>query len=363
MARLRPVLILPLMLALAAPAAATLQVSPEEAGRLQARRQDELSRARRLRQDARAVAEEIARLSQEQARLALDQTGDQATLLEQRARLDALRARETEILTRLGAERGRLSRLLGALQLFRRDPPPALLVSPDSATDAVRAAILMQAVTPALKRRADALAAEQSRVLTLRRQAVIESQALITTESALSERGADIEALIAQRRALEAGLSQDADAADAEADALGRRLRALGLEVGDLPPDSGPALRGAAGLPGGRTRLTPPLPGGFTPQDRGLSWRAEALAGVAAPAEGRVDYAGPLEGWGQVVVLHLGGTWRVVVAGLGETTVATGERVREGQVLGRAPDAAGSDIYVEVRREERPVDPARWFRR
>src|SRR5262245_857666 len=49
-----------------------------------------------------------------------------------RARLEALNARERSILADLGVNRQRLSLLLSALQLFRRDPPPALLVSPDN---------------------------------------------------------------------------------------------------------------------------------------------------------------------------------------------------------------------------------------
>ena len=73
-----------------------------------------------------------------------------------RARLESLNARENAILADLGANRQRLSLLLSALQLFRRDPPPALLVTPNDARDAVRAAILIRAMTPELQRRAEA---------------------------------------------------------------------------------------------------------------------------------------------------------------------------------------------------------------
>ncbi|MFZ0266547.1 MAG: peptidase M24, partial [Caulobacter sp.] len=47
-----------------------------------------------------------------------------------RARLEALHQRESALTAQLGRDRGQLARLLSALQLFRRDPPPALLVSP-----------------------------------------------------------------------------------------------------------------------------------------------------------------------------------------------------------------------------------------
>ena len=51
--------------------------------------------------------------------------------------------------------------------------------------------------------------------------------------------------------------------------------------------------------------------------------------------------------------------WRAVVAGLDDLTVAAGSRVEEGQALGRSgPDG---EVYFELRRDERPIDPAPWL--
>jgi len=72
-----------------------------------------------------------------------------------------------------------------------------------------------------------------------------------------------------------------------------------------------------------------------------------------------VDHAGPLSGWGQVVILDLGPGWRVVIAGLDTVTVQPGQRVTDGQSLG-ASDTG--DVYFELRREDRPVDPGPYLR-
>ena len=80
---------------------------------------------------------------------------------------------------------------------------------------------------------------------------------------------------------------------------------------------------------------------------------------MRAPADAKVAYAGPLTGWGEVVILDLGPGWRAVVAGLDDLTVAVGARVEEGQALGRSgPDG---EVYFELRRDERPIDPAPWL--
>ena len=90
----------------------------------------------------------------------------------------------------------------------------------------------------------------------------------------------------------------------------------------------------------------------------GWRWRADrAVAG--APAASRVAYAGPLGGWGQVVILDLGPGWRAVVAGLETLDVQADQRVADGQALGRS--GRDGEVYFELRRDERPIDPRPWL--
>jgi septal ring factor EnvC (AmiA/AmiB activator) len=73
-----------------------------------------------------------------------------------------------------------------------------------------------------------------------------------------------------------------------------------------------------------------------------------------------VEYAGGLDGWGQVVILRPAAGWRVVLAGMQATTTRTGLRVARGQSVGvMPPRPARPDLYMELRRLDRPVDPAR----
>src|SRR5690242_2973283 len=78
---------------------------------------------------------------------------------------------------------GELARLLSLVEQLRRDPPPALLVSPDDARDAVRAAILVRAMTPELQARARIYAREAGEMMRRRRLAAVESEALFTSQS------------------------------------------------------------------------------------------------------------------------------------------------------------------------------------
>lgn len=355
---MRPAVLPLLILALAAGPAAGRQSAGSEVRRLEAEYRDEAVRARRLRAEAAAASREIAGLETRLRALRAEADGGDLQMRAQRARLGELTRREAVLAALLTRERGRQGRMLSALQMMSRRPPPPLLVPADQAVDTVRAAILLKAMTPQIEARVRTLRARQDELVRIRRLAVLSSETLLTAESEQGDRLAEIESLSARRTALAAVLNAEANEARRAAGVLEARIRALGgdTSIPDTPDDA------TRSLPAGRSRLTRPLSGEPTQRfgdgASGWRWRADRrMAG--APAAGRVAYAGPLAGWGQVVILDLGPGWRAVVAGLDDLTVAAGSRVEEGQALGRsAPDG---EIYFELRRDERPIDPGPWL--
>jgi septal ring factor EnvC (AmiA/AmiB activator) len=349
--------VLILMLAVAAPTATATASVQDDLRQLEAEYRDEQIRARRLRADASDARTELVALERELASLRRDQTADDALLSAQRRRLGELGQREAVIVAELAGARDNQGQLLSALQMMSRRPPPPLLVPADRAVDTVRAAILMKAMAPGLQRRAAALSARQAEVVRVRRLAVLSSERLLTTESAQGDRRAEIEDLAARRAALLVVLRADAERAERASAALETRIRALG----GRPEPAGEATEAATRLPGGRARLSRPVSGAPLSQfgEGSTGWRWAATGPVVAPADATVDHAGPLSGWGQVVILDLGGGWRAVLAGLDSVSIEPGQRVAEGQGLGSA--IGGSDIYLELRRQDRAVDPAPYF--
>ena len=349
---------LTLIAALAALPVAAAAPQSAEIGRLQSEFRDERARALRLRAEAAEAASEIGRLERELAGLRADVAVGDATIAAQRARLRELGEREAALVARLAEARGRQTRLLSALLMMSRRPPPPLLVPADKAVDTVRAALLMKSAAPSLQARAKSLADRQAEIIRVRRLAALNSEALFTAESAQGDRRARVEALTARQTRLRAVLRAEAETAERAAAALEARLRALG---GAVPQADAEAVSVTARRPAGRDRLTRPVEGvpsvRFGEGASGWRWRGDDLL-ARAPAAGVVAWAGPLEGWGQVVVLDLGPGWRGVVSGLDEVAVRTGERVADGQPLGRADGEIGFDL----RRDERPVDPGPWLR-
>ena len=251
-------------------------------------------------------------------------------------RLARLNATETELSVDQGVNMHRLSRLLSVLEQLKRDPPPALLVSPDDARDAVRAAILVKAMTPDLQARAQGYAEGATEVMRQRRLAAAQSEALFERDSLA------------------------ADALPPPEDAAGLRLR--GAVAADQPLALTPPARLV--LPAAGTvvrRFGEPIAGGG--RSNGLTLGVAKGARAVSPAAGHVQYVGPVKGWDVIVILRLAGGYHLVLAGLERTSVQVGQSVTEGQPVGWANDGrqAASELYLEVREQGSPVDPNRWL--
>ncbi|KQT47569.1 hypothetical protein ASG43_10860 [Aureimonas sp. Leaf454] len=94
---------------------------------------------------------------------------------------------------------------------------------------------------------------------------------------------------------------------------------------------------------------------------------------VTAPADGQVLYSGPFRSYGQLLILNAGDGYHVVLAGMSEIDVSVGQFVLSGEpvaVMGakRVASAAAADVglpetslYVEFRKDGKPVDPSPWW--
>jgi septal ring factor EnvC (AmiA/AmiB activator) len=246
--------------------------------------------------------------------------------------LARLNVEETQLSADQARNMNQLARLLSVIAQFERDPPPALLVSPEDAKDAVRAAILVKAMTPDLQAKAQVYARQAHEMMRQRRLAAVQSEALFTTESEL------------------------ADAAPEPGD--GAPVLGRSIPEGPVTPPARLAQPAAGSL---LRRFGEPLPGGG--RSNGLTWTTAQKAPVASPSAGLVQYVGPVKGWGVILILRLPGGYHLVLAGLERASVAVGQSVAPGQPVGWMPDGRHSapELYLEVREQGVPADPGRWL--
>lgn len=301
--------------------------------------------------------------------------GSEAALARMRDVILAAAGRDRELALALALRRDEIMRLTAALQGMSRVPPPPPALHPDGPAQAARARAVLARVAPELRDEATELAgvlAEREAARDLRRDGLAELAAgLAALEAARDELADAIPALPAQA----------ADPALAAAVRGSESLTALaaalaGPEAGETPPVAEGSLLWPAA---GRLLLGHNAPDGSGARRPGILIGAPARSLVAAPATGRVRYAGPFLEFGYVVVLDTGGGTLVVLAGLAKLNVVTGAEVERGELLGQlggralgveeyvmlphAETGAGAleTIYIEIRHGRGPVDPEPWF--
>jgi len=304
-------------------------------------------------QERAAASAEIAALRQDLRRIASSQARSGRDVEAARSRLALLNARETALTAEMSHERSRLGGLLVALTLFRRDPPPPLLVRPDDARDAVRAAILIRAMTPALEQRARALAKEAQQIATLRREAAGASAALFSAESQAAGRRGDLERLLDQQKDIETRYPEAAQSAGRAAGSPGTLADSF-PRVASADTGPGPILRPVQGAI---------VRGYSAPASPGLWIRAPLGGEVVSPVQGLVEFAGPVTGWGVILIIRTSTGYHLVLGGLDQATAAAGRSVTAGQPIGRmsASEGTGPELYLELRRGGAPIDPVRWL--
>ncbi|MEE2900767.1 MAG: peptidoglycan DD-metalloendopeptidase family protein [Myxococcota bacterium] len=97
---------------------------------------------------------------------------------------------------------------------------------------------------------------------------------------------------------------------------------------------------------------------------QGLDIRTPYGVAVSPVAEGRIEYAGKLDGLGSVVVISHEGRWHTVYGHLANIQVREGQFVRTKSILGTVSDRdsnKGAFLYFEIRDKQQAVNPIKWM--
>ena len=325
-------------------------------------------------------------------------------------RVETLKGEEAGIKKSLAGRRGVLAEVLGALQRMGLNPPPAILVKPEDSLASVRSAILLGAVVPELRKETEALVAdlaelarvaatieaERARLTVAFREQLAEKQRLDLLvaekqrlqgehEAALGAEQKRSEELADKARSLkELIASLEKQAAEAEkariAEAEQERREA---ELAALPVPEANRLAAAAPFASLKRQIALPVTGkisrkfGADDGNGGVMLgdmvATQSAAIVTAPSDGSVLYAGPFRSYGQLLILNAGDGYHVVLAGMSRISVSLGQSVLAGEPVGAMGEArvasasaaplgnAAPELYVEFRKDGKPVDPAPWW--
>jgi len=106
-------------------------------------------------------------------------------------------------------------------------------------------------------------------------------------------------------------------------------------------------------------------------QSKGTVIETRYAAQITSPCDGWVVYAGEFRSYGQLLIINAGGGYHVLLAGLSQIDVRSGQFVLAAEPVGtmnggqkNTPSTAqisGPVLYVEFRKDGRPIDPGPWW--
>ncbi|MBY5331193.1 murein hydrolase activator EnvC family protein [Rhizobium leguminosarum] len=342
-------------------------------------------------------------------------------ILESEKKLAHLGVKEDGIRRSLHERRGLLAEVLAALQRMGRNPPPALLVTPDDALASVRSAILLGAVVPGIRKETDKLAADLASLAALQTASAAEKTSLTGTMTDGIEEERRMDLLLAENDKLSRSNAAELGAERKRSEELAGKATSLEGLVASMESeiasvrDAAAAARQAeenrklltdeqraqakaladSGVPD-KNRIAPAYPFGelkaklevpvtgdilrqFGDADgtgheaMGMTVATNPETVVTAPADGLVVFAGVFRSYGQMIILDAGDGYHLVLSGMDTINTRQGKFVFSGEplaVMGAKRVASATalaletnrpTLYIEFRKDGKPVDSRPWW--
>ena len=319
-----------------------------------------------------------------------------------------LKLRKEEIILRaeLAEKQEVLSELLAGLQRLEQNPPPALVVEPNDVLAALRGAMMFGTIVPELRNDAGILAEKLARLDKIRLAVEKEKATLNGSIINLKTSQIDLGQLIIQKKQLVFDSSGKLEEEKRRSGELAGKAKSLKQLIADLAAarlkeeakktkqalvleaerkrQEEFLMRPSVAFSSIKGRLEYPVQGqilkrfgqddGLGSELRGLAVATRALAQVTAPADGKVEFAGPFRSYGQLLILDAGEGYLVLMAGMKEISADIGQSVRAGEpvgIMGKGPSSvtllgdqiqeARPVLYVELRKNGEAVDSAPWW--
>jgi septal ring factor EnvC (AmiA/AmiB activator) len=358
-------------------------------------------RQEKLANEAAALAREQQELSRQLIETAAQIRARETMRLESQERIDRLSRDEAALRNKLTERSDELAGLLGGLLRLERNPPPALLASPQDALKASRAAMLFGALVPALRFETAALSRDLARLIHLRSSIAAENRSLAANLEKLRFARLQLEGFFDRRKALLAAAGEALSKERKRAHDLARKARNLEQLVKALAAekrkrDSAENQADVSAKPSPATQKPPPAfsqslgrldypargrlirrfgdADGFGGHSKGIFLVTRPDAQVISPVPGRVAFAGNFRSYGQLLILDVGEGYHVLLAGMARVDVETGQSVAAGEPVGEMGETPAqgtvigdqlSDqrpiIYIEFRKAGSAVDPSGWW--
>lgn len=395
------------ILMIAAPA--VMAVSTSELEKMEQKVQQQSMEHKKLQAQATQINLELTAVSREMIKAAKLIQNNEEKLSHMERQLEKLKISLAEAEKGFNQEDNNLIRTLAALQNLALKPTEALLVQPLTPVEIIRSAMLLRETVPYLEENASRIRKELA-IIAQKKELIEKQFAQISKQKRILEQEHSRMKILVQKKSkmrnaveiqsekAKKNIDRLASQANDLRDLLGRlekqRLKKQRIEeekrrqeearrqaeknreetqTADLIKSQPLVITGiSTGFRQAKGTLPMPARGKIITaygeqlvkgvSAKGITIRTRNQAQVIAPFDGSVIFAGPFRGYGNLIIIEHGDGYLSLLAGLENMDVEVGQMLLAGEPVGQMPTDGDAKLYMEIRKDNQPINPAAWIK-
>ncbi len=393
-------LLAPALSAAAEPSATDLRRMEEQVAK-------QTAESERLAQEAKQINQEIDTISRKMILYANLIQNNEEKISSMEAELQQLQTELNAAEAEFSLEDENLIKTLAALQNLALKPTESLFVQPLTPVEIIRSAMLLRETVPYLEQNAqrikikleqidkqkqkvenqfnkivaqkklleqehDELAALSKKKSTLRNSIEQQSAAAKKKVSKLASQAQDLRDLLGKLEAERLKKQQEEERRRlAEEQRRKKQEEAAKADLIKLKPQAIKEL--GEGFVKAKGKLPMPARGTIVTRygeetskgvsSKGIIVKTRPQAQVISPFDGNVIFAGPFRGYGNLIIIEHGKGYLSLLAGLDSINCELGQMLLAGEPVGQMPDSSDSKLYIEIRKDNHPINPLTWIKK
>ena len=333
-----------------------------------------------LREKVKTVQKEILDVRRKMVAAASSIQEQEESLDRLEQKLAEFEAQQSLMKKRLEVRKAQRMRVLAALQSLAFKPTEALIAQPLAPQDTLRSALLLREAVPQLEYSTEGLRKDLTKIASLTTAIRAQYAQIKTMTQRLNEKRRGMNVLIKKKSQLQTAFASESARAKTRAENLARQAGNLKELLAKLEADSKRRSGGSkkSEIPTGafmaaRGRIPYPVKGTIVKKygeqieagitSKGITIRTRPNAQVISPYDGTVLFAGPFRGYGQLLIIEHGDGFHTLLAGIGRLDTSVGQSLLAGEPVGIMVAQSKPTLYIELRKNGQPVNPAGWLHR
>ncbi len=393
-------LLAPALSAAAEPSATDLRRMEEQVAK-------QTAESERLAQEAKQINQEIDTISRKMIRYANLIQNNEEKISSMEAELQQLQTELNAAEAEFSLEDENLIKTLAALQNLALKPTESLFVQPLTPVEIIRSAMLLRETVPYLEQNAQRIKIKLEQIDKQKQKVETQFNKIVAQKKLLEQEHDELAALSKKKSTLRNSIEQQSAAAKKKVSKLASQAQDLRdllgkLEAERLKKQQEEERRRLAeeqrrkkqeeaakadliklkpqaikelgeGFVKAKGKLPMPARGTIATRygeetskgvsSKGIIVKTRPQAQVISPFDGNVIFAGPFRGYGNLIIIEHGKGYLSLLAGLDSINCELGQMLLAGEPVGQMPDSSDSKLYIEIRKDNHPINPLTWIKK